>query len=135
MKRRTILFLSLFLIFLPLLGIQTERHVNSITLTSQINASTNGNSSDFVVGMFKEANFVLKATAKSGTTPTLDVTIQVKDEVTGDYFDLVTFTQLTDIGSELKKVSDGLGKTIRVSWEIGGTSPQWTFTVTAVVKT
>lgn len=66
----------------------------------------------FDAGPFKEATFFLSCTAFVGTT--LDVKIVQYDPATGVWFDLVTFTQLSDVGSEVKTVTANLGEKIAV---------------------
>lgn len=97
--------------------------------------TTSGTSAEFTVGNYKEASFFLNVTAVSGTTPTLDVKIQTKDPVSGEWFDIVTFTQATGITKERKadKTID-IGSVIRASYTIGGTTPSFTFSLGAVVK-
>lgn len=82
---------------------------------------------------FKGALFFLKCTAKSGTTPTLAAKVITYDKKTAEWYDLVTFTQLTDIGKEMKSATD-IGSRIAVEYIIGGTTPSFTFTVSAILK-
>jgi len=83
----------------------------------------------------------LKVTAVSGTLPTLDVTIEnvlLMRDAYGAYSyekadTLITFTQFTATGDELKTAYD-TGKTfwgnfIRLTYTLGGTSPKFTFSV------
>jgi len=82
---------------------------------------------------FKGGLFFLKCTAKSGTSPTLDVKIITYDKKTADWYDLVTFAQLTDVGRQMKSAPD-VGGRIAISYVIGGTTPSFTFTVSAILK-
>jgi len=94
--------------------------------------------SDVDIEPLKAANFYLDVTAVSGTTPTLDVKIQEKDPVSGKYFDLVSFTQVTAVISERKNYGSGvgelLGKIIRFVATISGTTPSFTFSLSMVGK-
>jgi len=94
--------------------------------------------SDVDIEPLKAANFYLDVTAVSGTTPTLDVKIQEKDPVSGKYFDLVSFTQVTAIITQRKNYGSGagelLGKVIRFVATIGGTTPSFTFSLSMVGK-
>ncbi len=76
----------------------------------------------------------LNVTAASGTSPTLDVKIQVKDP-DGEIYDLANgaFAQKTGAGKEAKGI-EKFGEDVRVSWAMGGTSPSFTFGVTAIGK-
>lgn len=94
--------------------------------------------SDVDIEPLKAANFYLDVTAVSGTTPTLDVKIQEKDPVSGKYFDLVSFTQVTAVITQRKNYGSGagelLGKVIRFVATIGGTTPSFTFSLSMVGK-
>jgi len=81
---------------------------------------------------FKGGLFFLKCTAKSGT-PTLVVTVITYDKKTDDWYDLVAFTQLSDVGKEMKAITD-VGTRIAISYVIGGGTPSLTFTVGAILK-
>lgn len=107
----------------------------NLTILASEARTTSGTSSEFTVGNYKEASFFLNVTAASGTTPTLDVTIQTKDPVSSEWFDIVTFTQATGITKERKadKNTD-IGSVIRANYTIGGTTPSITFSLGAVVK-
>ena len=82
---------------------------------------------------FKGGLFFLKCTAKSGTSPTLDVKIITYDKKTADWYEIVSFPQLTDVGKEMKSATD-VGSRIAVSYVIGGTTPSVTFAVSAILK-
>ena len=72
----------------------------------------------------------LNVTAASGTTPTLDVTIQ--DTVDGTNWNtILTFTQKVTTGIQVVRLSTAFTDQIRVSWVIGGTTPSFTFAVQA----
>jgi len=90
-------------------------------------ATGNTGETPIYVGHFKEASFFLNVTAKSGTTPTLGCKIQTKGE-DGQWYDLVTFTQATDVTHEMKEKANCLGEYIRLLYTIGGTTPSFTFT-------
>ena len=87
---------------------------------------------------FKGALFFLKCTAKSGTSPTLDASvITMHARVPGhtaDWYDLQAFTQKTTTGKEKKSIADGAGDKLAVAWNVGGTSPSFTFDVYAELK-
>lgn len=70
----------------------------------------------------------LHVTAASGTSPTLDAAVQhsVDDSV---WVDLIEFTQATAETSERKTVTGTVNRYLRGEWEIGGTSPSFTFVI------
>lgn len=77
----------------------------------------------------------LVATAKTGTTPTLDVEVQDSaDNV--NWTRVGTFTQLNDaIGSERKQFEGPFRRYVRVKYTFGGSAtPGYTFAVTAVFE-
>lgn len=87
-------------------------------------------------GRYEKFTMQLAVTAASGTTPTLDVTVQHSIDGGTTWFTLATFTQKTAAGSELKTESEVeaataevYGDCIRAIWTIGGTTPSFTFSV------
>lgn len=94
---------------------------------------------------YKGAIFVLDVTAVSGTTPTLDIKLQYRDVVSGKFIDipLAIFTQKTATGSDVltiypaiavvanESVNGVLPINYRVVGTITGTTPSFTFTLTA----
>lgn len=83
---------------------------------------------------FKEATFFIDCSARSGTSPTLDVTVLTYDKSGDDWHVIATFTQLTAAGKEMKAVAANLGDKLAIIYAIGGTTPSFTFTVSAVLK-
>lgn len=80
--------------------------------------------------------FLVDCTAASGTTPTLDVDIQHSIDGGTNWFDLVSFTQLTAAGDEMKveaevdaATAEIVGDCLRAIWTIAGTTPSFTFKV------
>ena len=89
------------------------------------------------------AHVVVDVTAASGTAPTLTITIQGKDSVSGQYYTVLQSVAITAIGTYVFRVypgetvaanlaaSDILPRTWRVDCAIGGTTPSFTFSVGA----
>lgn len=70
----------------------------------------------------------LTVTAASGTSPTLDVTVQTSPDAS-TWTSVGTFTQKTGAGTQTKNFI-GLDRYVQVAWVIGGTgSPSFTFDV------
>lgn len=70
----------------------------------------------------------VQVTAVDGTSPTADVKIRHSaDDST--YADLITFTQATARTAERKTVSGTVNQYLKVSYTIGGTSPDFTLVV------
>lgn len=78
------------------------------------------------------AAFYIDCTAVSGTSPTLDVTVQEFDALGSDWYTVGTFAQLTTTGNERIAVDPLHGDQIRIQYTITGTSPSFTFSVGAV---
>ena len=79
--------------------------------------------------------FLLDSAAGTGTSPTLDVTIE--DSADDSSFAAITdaaFTQVTGTASAQKLVvnKDSARRYVRVKYTLGGTTPSFTFSVNAV---
>lgn len=102
------------------------------------------NSADFSDPSNCSGMFFLNITAASGTTPTLDIKIQNKSDLTGGYVDIpnAAFTQKVGVTTDFiviaptiaavanKTISQFLAKTFRAVVTIGGTTPSFTFSLT-----
>jgi len=100
-------------------------------------ARTSSNTShnlSVLVQDYKEMIVFLEVTAVSGTSPTLDVTIDTKNPITGQWHTLHTFSQMTSTGKQMARISDCLGAIIAPTWTIGGTDPSFTFSITVILK-
>ena len=107
--------------------------------------TTTTNSSDITNYNARGARFTLDITAASGTSPTLDVKMQMKDTLSGKYVDIASavFAQKTTTGTDElilypgvaetanESVSDILPRVYRAVATIAGTTPSFTFTLTA----
>lgn len=116
-----------------LTALQKPRYAN-LTILSQAVRSTSGLSDEFEVGDYKEATFFLNVTAVSGTDVTLDVVIETKDPVSGEWFEITRFNQVTETAKEHISVTGGLGSVIRAVYSITGGGASFTFSLGAVVK-
>lgn len=85
------------------------------------------------VAVSGKVGLILNCTAASGTTPTLDISIEWSADGTTFYAAQAadTFTQLTAAGGGAKSF-DVKGPFYRVKWTIAGTTPSFTFTVDAI---
>lgn len=110
----------------------------SFVLVPEATYDETTNSDEYhVPGCYRGATFYLDVSAKSGTTPTLDVKIQQKDPLTGAWTDLTgaAFAQKTDVGADAltiypgiavtanKAVSNVLPGIVRAVLTVGGTTP------------
>lgn len=107
---------------------------DSLTPVASAARTANGdsgwlNSEEFVALILK-----LDVTAASGTTPTLDVHIDTAEDSSGTNNRLVaSFAQKTGVSAERKSFA-GLDKYYRVRWVVGGTTPNFTFSVAGESK-
>jgi hypothetical protein len=83
------------------------------------------------VGSDESLYGALFVTAASGTSPTLDVTVESDVDTSfgdGDETTRLTFSQKTGTGTERLSLAGAITDThYRVSWTVGGTSPSFTF--------
>jgi hypothetical protein len=90
--------------------------------------TTNGNSGDMRAIGGESLRAQLNVTAASGTAPTLNVLIE--DTLDGvNYNTIGTFAQKTAAGREIINVTVPFSETLRVSWSIAGTNPNFSFSV------
>ncbi len=101
----------------------TEQAVASAARTTSGNS---GSTPGF--GHAKTLRAQLDVTAASGTTPTLNVTIE--DTLDGTNWNTIgTFVAKTAAGREVINVTIPFADSLRVSWVIAGTIPSFTFSV------
>lgn len=87
-----------------------------------------GTSAAFDVAEADSFEATLTVTAASGTTPTLDVSLETSIDG-GETWDTVSaFSQLKAAGSD-GHVFGPLGAKARWKWTIGGTTPSFTFSI------
>ena len=100
--------------------------------TVAMTATTTG--TGWLVERYTEAIVVVDVTAVSGTSPTLDITVQTSAD-NSIWATLTTFTQITSVSTNIKFISN-IGKYVRVKYTIGGSStPTFTMTSKISVKT
>lgn len=92
-----------------------------------------GNGSALSASAFSAVSLFLNVTAASGTTPTLDVTVEESDDGGSTWRTVGTFAQKTGVSNERKTFLIA-ADTYRVRWTIGGTTPSFTFAVTGTAK-
>lgn len=111
-------------------------YASEVTVLASTARTASGESAVIDAGSFKEAVAFLDVTAASGTTPTLTVKFQTQDPVSLKWFDLagLTFTQATAATTEMKALANLLGSKIKCVYNIGGTTPSFTFSVGLVLK-
>ncbi len=71
------------------------------TLQVSVTKTANFNSADVDVPV-RAGTAYLDVSAHAGTTPTLDVTIEEKDEVSGNYVQIAAFAQVLEVDTTTK---------------------------------
>jgi hypothetical protein len=100
----------------------------TIDLSPAAAVTVDGNSPNTEdVGGASCLRLTLDVTARTGTSPTLDVSLQHSDDGT-TFRALGSFDQKTAVGAE-KKTFGPCARFVRAVFDVGGTSPNFTFTV------
>lgn len=98
----------------------------NLLFSDSVAISGNGNSSSVNIKK-TPANGIdieIAVTAKSGTSPTLDVKVQESNN-DSSYNDLVSFAQFTDVGRQTRRVQSKKAY-LRLAYTTGGTTPNFT---------
>jgi len=111
----------------------SARPISLLKLTN-INADATAYSQEFFTGIWKQAEYHLYCTSLTGTTPTLNVTIQAQDPSTEQWKDILVFQELDAAGSEFKTLLSGLGWKQRAKFTTAGTVTDCDFTLGVVYK-
>jgi hypothetical protein len=98
--------------------------------------TTSGNtqSSPINVKYVQEGSFLLKVTAASGSSPTLDITIQTYNSLTETWHTLATFDQVLAVSQDEGFVEYGMGEQLALSYVVGGSNPSFTWTLDVILK-
>lgn len=120
-------------------------NVDTGALITHTAASAGTNSGDQTNFNGRGLKLVIDVTALTGTTPTLTVTIQGKDPVSGKYYTILVSAALAAVATTVLTVYPGLTaaanltavdilpRTFRILTAIGGTTPAVTATIGASV--
>ena len=111
-----------------------DRRTKILTIHPSGAETADGQGSAFHVGRFTEALLFLDVTAASGTSPTLDFDVE-----SGSADDALGYihtepAQITAAGKTLVKLTN-IAPWLRLAWQIGGSSPSFTFTAKLSLKT
>jgi len=97
------------------------------TILASAARSSSSNSNSFKTKAANSLRVYVDVTAKSGTSPTLDITIQTSPD-NSNWYTAGTLTQITDTG-QYTGTATTIGPYIRILYTIGGTTPVITFSV------
>jgi hypothetical protein len=114
-----------------ILPIEKQSNYKSYFTIYSGTVTASGNTSDIYAGIYSGLEIMLKVTAVSGTSPTLDLYIEGKFEATGDYKPLVYLTGIDGTGIWYFTITQLMFRYIRARWVLGGTSPSFTIGVHA----
>lgn len=118
------------------------QNINALTLTAAA-ASVNGG--DIGNTSASGCVAVIDVTAISGTSPSLTVTIEGKDSLSGKYYTILQSAALTAVGTTVLRIhpamtaaantvaADMMPDAFRVTAAIAGTTPSVTATVAAIL--
>lgn len=100
-------------------------------VASSARSVTSGNSGAIDMTGVEAANILLDITTHTGTSPTLNVTVETSADSSlgtgATWYVLTTFTQKTVVSNQYLNFNRNLGESIRISWTLGGTVPSFTF--------
>jgi len=111
-----------------------DHWTENVVLLPSAARTSGGNTVDIDVGRFLYGEICIDITAVSGTDPTLDVYIEGKDQYTGKYKVLFSHTGLNSVQTIWDTITLLAFRYLRVRWIISGTSPSFTFSVSAEMK-
>ena len=100
-----------------------------LTLASK---TANGSATGIDCLTYCRGSLLVRVTNISGTTPTLDVIVESSQD-DSNYVEILRFDRVTELGSQWRHIQ-GFGRYVRVSWVLGGTSPNFTFEVKGTMK-
>ncbi len=85
------------------------------------------------------ADLFVNVTALSGTSPTLTVSVQIRDPLSGVWATVKSTSAISATGTTLLTIAESytnesLGDQFRVSWVISGTSPSVTFSIGGILS-
>lgn len=107
--------------------------VGIVEIHASASETITSNSDDFDITHYSQGLFTLDITASSGTSPTLDVKFQVYNGYA--WVDLgEAFAQKSTTGVSILKVPVLYGHSMRAVFEIGGGSPDFTFSLVGLLK-
>lgn len=100
-------------------------------VASSARTATTANSGAISMEGVEAANILLNVSTATGTSPTLNVTVETSADASlgtnATWYTLTTFTEATGVTNQYLNFNRNLGTDIRLSWTIGGTTPEFEF--------
>ncbi len=109
-----------------------DNEASSVGAVASAARTATGNGTAFDTANIDSLNALLVITAASGTSPTLDLTLETTADGT-NYYTAGTFPQQTTTNAGISRIVGDLGALSRWKWTIAGTTPSFTFAVTTTV--
>lgn len=107
--------------------------IEPITLAASAARTASGQGVAMLAGDRASASMLLSVTAASGTSPTLNTSVETRHDAADAWRSVGSFAQATGISAQ-RESFPGLDREVRVAWTIAGTTPSFTFTVVGEVK-
>ena len=135
---KRVLFILPLLLFAVTSEAQTLRYCQTLLTSSNRTTDETGAIAEFKPQNYRAVSFIATASNDSGTTPTLDLTVQTcRSTTTSTCMDFVNFSQCTTTPcytdgvqvADLNRDTVNFFKYFRVVSDLGGTSPQYDYTV------
>jgi hypothetical protein len=101
---------------------------DTVNITDPVTLTATASTTPIEPGDRGTLRLLLTVSAASGTTPTLDVSIETSFDGQTGWRSMGAFTQATAAGSQRKSFS-GADRFVRATATIGGTTPSFTFSV------
>jgi hypothetical protein len=110
--------------YIDLNGIANNPLKNSFKVLSNASITSNGSSSNYGTGPYKNFLVTVYVGSVSGTSPSLTVYFNAYDSNSGQSIPMASVT-LTSAGATYMLVQDFPGNYFNISWVVGGTSPSF----------
>ncbi len=111
-----------------------DRRTKAITLHAPGTETAGGQTSPFHVGRFAEGLLFVEVDGVSGSDPTLDLDVECGPADDDLAYLHTEPPRITGTGKTLVKLAN-IGEWLRLSWEMGGGNPSFTFGAKLVLKT
>jgi hypothetical protein len=110
--------------YIDLNGIANNPLKNWFSVLSNASITSNGSSSNYNAGPYRNFLVTIYVGSVSGTSPSLTVYFNAYDQYSGQSIPMASAT-LTSAGGTYIYVHDFPGNTFNISWVVGGTSPSF----------
>ena len=110
-------------------------HIEELYSGTLSAGTTTTQSTPVITKYDKEADVFLNISAVTGTSPTLDITVQTYNSKRDTWHTLATFSTKTGTGNDVGYVAENIGEQMAISAVVGGTNtPTFTCTLDVGLK-